>query len=76
MRFLAFLEKSALGELRCTTGGLQTGLLTLLHTRITGQETGLLQGGTVLGIYQQQCAADAMAQSRSEEHTSELQSPS
>ena len=53
---------SALGELRCATGGLQTVLLTLLHTRIAGQEAGLLQDGAVLGVHQQQGAADAVTQ--------------
>ena len=62
--FLAFLScRLSLAELRCATGGFEAVLLTLLHTRITGQEAGLLQGGTVLGIYQQQRTADAMAQS-------------
>ena len=53
---------SALGELRCATSGLQTVLLALLHTRIAGQEAGLLQNGAVLGVHQQQGAADAVAQ--------------
>ena len=48
--------KSALAELRSTTGGLQTVLLTLLHTRIAGEQTGSLQGGTVLLVGQQQGA--------------------
>ena len=43
--FLALLScRLALGELRCTTCSLQTVLLTLLHTRIAGQEASLLQG--------------------------------
>ena len=50
------IEISALGELRSATGGLQTGLLTLLHTRIAGQETGLLQDGAVILAGQQQSA--------------------
>ena len=63
LRFLAFLDKSALGELGRATGGLQTVLLALLHTRIAGEETGLLEDGTVVGIDEQQSAGNAVAQS-------------
>ena len=57
--FLAFLScRLALGELRCTTGGLQTVLLTFLHTRIAGQEASLLQDCTVLIALLQQGAAE------------------
>ena len=52
--------ESALAELGSATGGLQTVLLTLLHTRITGQETGSLQGGAVLGVDLQQGAGDTV----------------
>ena len=53
---------SALGELRCATSCFETVLLALLHTRIAGQEAGLLQDGAVLGVHQQQGTADAVAQ--------------
>jgi len=53
----------ALGELGSTTGGLQTVFLALLHTRIAGEETGLLEDGTVVGVDEQQSAGNAMAQS-------------
>ena len=52
--------KSALAELGSTTCSLQTVLLTLLHTRIAGQEAGLLQNGTVLIALLQQGAAQAV----------------
>ena len=51
----------ALAELRSTTCCLQTVLLTLLHTRIAGQETSGLQGGAVLLVDLQQSAGDAVA---------------
>ena len=60
--FVVKSDLSALGELGSATGGLQTVFLTLLHTRIAGQEAGLLQDGAVLGVHQQQGAADAVTQ--------------
>ena len=56
----AIWVKSALRELRCTTGSLQTVLLTFLHTRIAGQEAFLLQSSTVLLVLLQQSAAQAV----------------
>ena len=61
----AIWVKSALRELRCTTGSLQTVLLTFLHTRIAGQEAFLLQSSTVLLVLLQQSAAQAVADSAS-----------
>ena len=62
--FLGILKsRSALAELRCATSGFEAVLLALLHTRIAGQETGLLQDGAVLGVDQQQSAGNAVAQS-------------
>ena len=61
----AIRDKSALAELRCTTGSLQTILLTFLHTRIAGQEAFLLQSSTVLLVLLQQSAAQAVADSAS-----------
>ena len=61
----AIRVKSALRELRCTTGSLQTVLLTFLHTRIAGQEAFLLQSSTVLLVLLQQSAAQAVADSAS-----------
>ena len=52
----------ALAELRRSARGLQAVLLALLHAGIAGQEPGLLQQGAVLGVHQQQSAADAVAQ--------------
>ena len=55
-------SRSALAELRCATSGFEAVLLALLHTRIAGQETGLLQDGTVVLAGQQQGAGDPNAQ--------------
>ena len=55
------LYKSALAELRSTTGCLQTVLLALLHTRIAGQQTGLLKGTAQFRIGLAQGTADAVA---------------
>ena len=53
--FLAFLScRLSLAELGSATSGFETVLLTLLHTRIAGQEAGLLQNGAVFGVHQQQ----------------------
>ena len=58
--FLSCFElKSALAELRSTTGGFEAVLLTLLHTRIAGQEASLLQHRTVLVALLQQGAFPA-----------------
>jgi len=56
-------SKSALAELRCTTCCLQTVLLSLLHSGVAGQETGILQSGAILGIHSQQCAGDTVTDS-------------
>ena len=64
--FLSCFElKSALAELRSTTGGFEAVLLTLLHTRIAGQEASLLQHRTVLVALLQQGAAQAVTDSAS-----------
>ena len=64
--FLAFLScRLSLAELRCATSGFEAVLLTLLHTRIAGQEAFLLQSSTVLLVLLQQSAAQAVADSAS-----------
>ena len=58
--FLALLScRLSLAELRCATSGFEAVLLTLLHTRIAGQEASLLQQGAVLIALLQQGAAQA-----------------
>ena len=60
------IEKSVsltLAELRRTPGGLEAVLLALLHARVTGEESRLLQNGTVVVAGQQQGTGDAVAQS-------------
>ena len=64
-RAFAAQQKSALAELRSAAGSLQAVLLTFLHTRIAGQEAGLLQGGAQLGVELQQGAGQAVADSAS-----------
>src|SRR5690606_24249469 len=84
------LGASALAVLRRLAGLLEAVLLPLLGPRVTGQEAGLLQRRTVIGVDLHQRAGDRQAQRarlaadataaevaedvRSEEHTSELQS--
>ena len=54
-------SRSALGELRSATGGLQTVLLAFLHSRIAGQEARFLQLRTqLLAVILQQGASDAV----------------
>ena len=60
LRFLAFLENSALGELRRAASCLQAVLLSFLHSRVTGQEASGFQRGTELGVDAQQSAGNAM----------------
>ena len=52
---------SSLGELRSSTSCLQTILLSLLHTRVSGKETCGLQSRSVLCVCLKQCAGDAVA---------------
>ena len=49
LKFQGFFEISALRELGSAAGGFQAVLLTLLHTRIAGEEAGGLEGGAELG---------------------------
>ena len=53
----------ALGELGSATCGLQTVLLSLLHSGITGHEASSLQGSAVLGIQGDQSAGNAVTDS-------------
>ena len=55
----------ALAELRSATSGLQTVLLTFLHTRIAGEEASLLEALTKIGVGLDQRAADAVTDSAS-----------
>ena len=63
--FLMFLmrDRLSLGELGSATCGLQTVLLSLLHSGVTGQETSSLQRGTVLGVQHNQSAGNAVTDS-------------
>ena len=64
--FLALLScRLSLAELRCATCSLEAVLLTLLHTRIAGQEASLLQNRTILIALLQQGAGQAVADSAS-----------
>ena len=54
----------ALAELRSATSGFETVLLSFLHSRVTGEETGLLQrSAEVLGIVLEQSSGDTVADS-------------
>ena len=62
--FLALLScRLSLAELRCATSGFEAVLLTLLHTRIAGEEASGLQGGAELLIGQQQGAGHTVTDS-------------
>ena len=50
----------SLRELRSATSGLETVLLSLLHTRVAGQEAGGLQSGTIVSIGSQQSAGNTV----------------
>ena len=52
----AKIEKSALGELRCTASSLETVLLSFLHSRVTSEVTGLLESRTELSVELEQSA--------------------
>ena len=47
---LPWKSELSLGELRSATGGLETVLLSLLHTRVTGEEAGSLESLLVGGL--------------------------
>ena len=61
LKFQGFFEISALRELGSAAGGFQAVLLTLLHTRLAGEEAGGLEGGAELGVDLQQSAGHAVA---------------
>ena len=54
-------ERSALAELRSAAGGFETVLLALFHSRVTGQETGGLECGTIALIENDEGTGDAVA---------------
>ena len=54
-------SRSALAELRSATSGFEAVLLTLFHSRVTGQQAGSLQGRTVAVLDLQQRTGDAVA---------------
>ena len=56
-------DRLSLGELRSATCGLQTVLLSLLHSGVAGQEASGLQGGTELSVQAQQSAGNAVTDS-------------
>ena len=60
--FLSCFElKSALAELRSTTGSLEAVLLPFLHPRITREESGFLKCTAQLGVCNDKRTGDAMA---------------
>ena len=56
-------DRLSLGELGSATGGLQTVLLSLLHSGVAGQEAGGLQGCAVLSVDAEESAGNAMTDS-------------
>ena len=54
-------SRSALAELRRTTCSLEAVLLTLFHSRVTGQKTGGLECGTIALIEDDEGTGDAVA---------------
>ena len=56
-------QRLALGELGSATCGLQTVLLSFLHSGVAGHETGSLQRSAVLGVQQNQSTGDAVTDS-------------
>jgi len=60
LRFQGFFEISALGELGSATGGFQAVFLTLLHTRIAGEEAGALERRAEFLVHLEQSAGYAV----------------
>ena len=59
--FLGILKsRSALGELRRTTGGFEAVLLALLHSGVAGEEAGGLERGTVCLVDLKESAGDSV----------------
>ena len=58
-------SRLSLRELRSATSGFEAVLLSLLHTRVSGEETSGLQSRSVLCICLEQCTGDAVADSAS-----------
>jgi len=54
-------KKLSLRELRCTTGAFETVFLSLFHSRVTGQEAGLLEFRTKVRIIDEKGAGNAVA---------------
>ncbi len=52
--------KLSLGELRSATSGLETVLLSLLHTRVTGEEACCLESGLVSLVREDESAAETV----------------
>ena len=50
----------SLGELRSTTSGLETVLLSLLHTRVAGEQAGSLESSTILCVNIQESAGNTV----------------
>ncbi len=54
-------NKLSLGELACATSGLETVLLSFLHTRVASQEACCLESGLVCLVSENECAGEAVA---------------
>ena len=63
MCVFAVIQRLTLGELACFSCFLETVFLTFFHSRVTGQKTCALQQFSVVSVYVEQCAADAMTDS-------------
>lgn len=60
--FLSCFElKSALAELRSTTGGFEAVFLSFLHTRVSGKESSLLQNGSEIAVYLKQSSGNTVS---------------
>ena len=62
--FLGILKsRSALAELRCATGGFEAVLLSFLHSRVTSEETFLLEKSSVRIISEEKGSGNAVTDS-------------
>ena len=62
LQIYSFEKRLSLGELRCTTSSLETRLLSFLHSRVTSEETSLLQlAAEVLSVELKECTGDTVA---------------
>ncbi len=59
--FNCIKPRSALAELRCATGAFETVFLSFFHSRVSGKESCLFEGGTKLFVILKERAGNTVA---------------